>query len=473
MHYEDTTLVNGMVDGRDQYVLDTVESDIQIEDDTGSVTLPIATVDGVMSSPKRKRMVSEDVAPRSSPPGSYYERRVKRQRIDLDSMEGREILSSPGRILINTGHDDDDNDESDDYEGLEEHEDDDENEYVPGTCPSPILSELDEDYQNRIDAQIFGELTSSTRHPSIALEESHKEKTKVTGADAAEVSSDIFLRSIRDESASMMDDDDDEFDDRYERLVGTSSHVGVENDDESDPESPRTPLVEETQPHANVPTIRMHGSSSVSGVARQPLTFDQASSPLTKAQPSTDGLPSHNTTQSRPSTFSGMSSLPNLEPSVQVVAAREFAQSDEQQPDSSLEQAKLPVEVKSSKERPTSYQPQQSSLGPATQRAALTIEQRAENVWIWADGKLDLDFDQDMIFEAIESTNFRVPKIKIAFESLLAGQGLPRDVPGIWTKEDDADRISAHNGRLQRVLQKHGHDDYILRPDVLEEWQKP
>jgi hypothetical protein len=65
-------------------------------------------------------------------------------------------------------------------------------------------------------------------------------------------------------------------------------------------------------------------------------------------------------------------------------------------------------------------------------------------------------YSLDSIFEAVHLTSANKVLLELLLEGLKVGHGIPQDVRGVWTEEDDADLQSGDSAAIQRVERKHG-----------------
>ncbi|KAI6710311.1 hypothetical protein JHW43_007163 [Diplocarpon mali] len=76
----------------------------------------------------------------------------------------------------------------------------------------------------------------------------------------------------------------------------------------------------------------------------------------------------------------------------------------------------------------------------------------------------------DIVMEALTATTMSVREALKVMESLADGDGIPEDVPGVWTKwDDDALQGSKHTENYQVILRKHGLPRIMVRRRYLRD----
>ncbi len=75
------------------------------------------------------------------------------------------------------------------------------------------------------------------------------------------------------------------------------------------------------------------------------------------------------------------------------------------------------------------------------------------------------------LLAAAEATNMHKKLADAVYESLERGRGVPRDVPGVWTKEDDELLMGTDARGVERVERKHGARSVAERWECLGVWQ--
>ncbi|PBP27703.1 hypothetical protein BUE80_DR001304 [Diplocarpon rosae] len=76
----------------------------------------------------------------------------------------------------------------------------------------------------------------------------------------------------------------------------------------------------------------------------------------------------------------------------------------------------------------------------------------------------------DIVMEALTATTMSVKEALKVMESLADGDGIPEDIPGVWTKwDDDALQASKDTQNYQIILRKHGLPRVVLRKRYLRD----
>ncbi|PVH78402.1 hypothetical protein DL98DRAFT_573149 [Cadophora sp. DSE1049] len=81
-------------------------------------------------------------------------------------------------------------------------------------------------------------------------------------------------------------------------------------------------------------------------------------------------------------------------------------------------------------------------------------------------------YAQDVVIEALESTSMSIKETLAVMESLANGEGIPEDMPGVWTSwDDEALRAGRGTEDYDRVVRKHGISRISMRRKYLRDVQ--
>lgn len=81
-------------------------------------------------------------------------------------------------------------------------------------------------------------------------------------------------------------------------------------------------------------------------------------------------------------------------------------------------------------------------------------------------------YAQDVVIEALESTSMSIKETLAVMESLANGEGIPEDMPGVWTSwDDEALRAGRGTEDYNRILRKHGISRIAVRKKYLRDVQ--
>ncbi|PLB41251.1 putative transcription factor Rap1 [Aspergillus candidus] len=96
-------------------------------------------------------------------------------------------------------------------------------------------------------------------------------------------------------------------------------------------------------------------------------------------------------------------------------------------------------------------------------------ESPPQDIDTWIDERLRTGKakDEDQIVEALRRASMDPVLADRVLESLAAGRGIPDNMPGVWTPDDDRDMESADGRRVNRVIQKHGNEAFDNRWEYL------
>ncbi|KAJ5955985.1 hypothetical protein N7501_010264 [Penicillium viridicatum] len=78
----------------------------------------------------------------------------------------------------------------------------------------------------------------------------------------------------------------------------------------------------------------------------------------------------------------------------------------------------------------------------------------------WIDQRLALGAKESHVFDALRCTSMVPEMADKVLKYLTAGEGIPDDMPGVWTAEDDSCLQAEEYSRVQRALTKHGAQAY-------------
>lgn len=84
----------------------------------------------------------------------------------------------------------------------------------------------------------------------------------------------------------------------------------------------------------------------------------------------------------------------------------------------------------------------------------------APSVDTWIDQRLALGAKESHVFDALRCTSMVPEMADKVLKYLTAGKGIPDDMPGVWTAEDDSCLQAGEYSRVQRALTKHGEEAY-------------
>ncbi|KAJ5452980.1 hypothetical protein N7445_001163 [Penicillium cf. griseofulvum] len=87
----------------------------------------------------------------------------------------------------------------------------------------------------------------------------------------------------------------------------------------------------------------------------------------------------------------------------------------------------------------------------------------APDVDTWIDQRLARGAKESHVFDALRCTSMVPDMADKVLEHLTAGKGIPDDMPGVWTAEDDDCLQAEEYSRVQRALTKHGEEAYKER----------
>jgi len=88
----------------------------------------------------------------------------------------------------------------------------------------------------------------------------------------------------------------------------------------------------------------------------------------------------------------------------------------------------------------------------------------------WIQTHLQRNIPLNLITQALKSTTMDPILAKNVLDNLVEGRGIPSDMAGVWTEQDDEDLRGNDGRRVKRVTEKHGTEAFEERWEFLEEW---
>lgn len=119
-------------------------------------------------------------------------------------------------------------------------------------------------------------------------------------------------------------------------------------------------------------------------------------------------------------------------------------------------------------QNPDSTIPEPPSSPPLASAAKSNSGPRPLDDWI--EEKVNEGVEEALVLDAAFKTSSDTALVDIVLRSVLAGKGVPGNVKGVWTDEDDAAVTGADARELKRVEDKHGKDGFNARFEYLASW---
>lgn len=88
----------------------------------------------------------------------------------------------------------------------------------------------------------------------------------------------------------------------------------------------------------------------------------------------------------------------------------------------------------------------------------------------WIQMHFQRNIPSNLVTQALKSTTMDPILAKDVLDHLVQGRGIPSDVAGIWTEQDDKDLRGNDGRRIKRLTEKHGAQAFEKRWEFLEEW---
>lgn len=90
----------------------------------------------------------------------------------------------------------------------------------------------------------------------------------------------------------------------------------------------------------------------------------------------------------------------------------------------------------------------------------------------WIQTHLQRNVPSKLITQALKATTMDPILAKNVLDHLVQGRGIPSDMAGVWTEQDDEDLRGNDGRRVKRVTEKHGMEAFEERWEFLEEWDE-
>lgn len=460
-------------------------------------------------SPKRKRAPTENESPASSPPSYSSSQAVKRQRVERDVARPTEIPSTPERSPLSerritpirikhevvdleeyeppdeqgeeTDDEDEDENEIGDLESRdlvveqgeeEEQEEEEAEDDLPGRAPSQSLSEPDyyrakpwntfKGPRRRLDFDAPDESLDDDENDSSSLR-----GPEITSTTRGQQDTQALLRETPLLDLSIPEPDkswDDE--DESESLQGLDIVVSIKRERQDTQALLReTPQLDLTVAKPGKGWDDEDGSDSIQGPEimdtrrqrqdAQALLRETPQVEFTAAEPkdgwddddndsdSLQGPEMPGTRRARQDTQALLRETPQMDFTVA-------------EPDEGWDMQMPPLP--SSPPIPVSQAIANEDDIANDPEVMLTEEDLIAKLESWMDAQLESGIDPDALELALKSASNNPDLADIVLECLRKGEGVPEDVRGVWTEEDDECLEAVDARRINRVMEKHGQE---------------
>lgn len=98
-----------------------------------------------------------------------------------------------------------------------------------------------------------------------------------------------------------------------------------------------------------------------------------------------------------------------------------------------------------------------------------TESESEKDIDTWIDTRLRTGKAKNVVqvIEALRCTSMEPRLADQVLEHLVAGKGIPNNIPGVWTPEDDKSIEGTESRDIERVLKKHGREFFNARWEYL------
>lgn len=106
---------------------------------------------------------------------------------------------------------------------------------------------------------------------------------------------------------------------------------------------------------------------------------------------------------------------------------------------------------------------------PSSPPSEVNDDNASENPDIdsWIDQRVARGAKEHHVLQALRCTSMVPEMADKVLGQLAIGGGIPDDMPGVWTAEDDSCLQASEHSRVQRALAKHGEEAYKDRWEYL------
>lgn len=163
----------------------------------------------------------------------------------------------------------------------------------------------------------------------------------------------------------------------------------------------------------------------------------------------------------------------NQEPGVLNPLQTQETAERRQQPPESTNRITRNAHSAGPEERPQPHAPQDPASRPEREVDPLFLElpflpsspepeEESADLNAWIDARLEIG-SATQVIEALRCTSMNPSLADKVLPSLVSGKGIPSDMPGVWTPEDD-ETIEGNDARsIGRAIRKHGTFFFNLR----------
>lgn len=107
---------------------------------------------------------------------------------------------------------------------------------------------------------------------------------------------------------------------------------------------------------------------------------------------------------------------------------------------------------------------EKTQVGPTSEEEIIAHLER------WMDARMDSGIDVDMVGLALKCSNNHPELADIVLESMKRDEGIPTDVQGIWTEEDDECLEAVDARKINAMIEKHGQEELDKRFEFLRHY---
>lgn len=105
-----------------------------------------------------------------------------------------------------------------------------------------------------------------------------------------------------------------------------------------------------------------------------------------------------------------------------------------------------------------------------TQEMSENEKEEIQELDRWIESRLETGraTDEEQIIQALSCTSMNPFLADKVLNNLNRGEGIPTNIPGVWTEEDDELHGSANHSDIVKLQEKHGSDNFDIRGRYLE-----
>jgi len=116
--------------------------------------------------------------------------------------------------------------------------------------------------------------------------------------------------------------------------------------------------------------------------------------------------------------------------------------------------------------------PGRNSREDSSTQSQTDYQREAADLQAYIDFYISMGYPQDIVIKALQATTMETGDAAVVMESLIKENCVPRNIQGVWTKEDDDALENVEGKEFDRILAKHGPKRVITRQRFMTDRQE-